>query len=133
MRRLTEGHFALGGIALLAIWLFVALPLLYRSIPSTQHVGQTAEQHSTGHEAKSKKEETDEALAHYTLWLMIFTGILAFATIGLGVATFGLYLTGEKQIRINAENAALQARDTQASIKAAESAAQAAQKSADTA
>ena len=51
-------------------------------------------------EQTSKKEETDEALAFYTLWLTAFTGVLAFATIGLGVATTGLYLTGEKQASI---------------------------------
>lgn len=46
------------------------------------------------------KETTDDALADYTLWLMVFTGILAVATIGLGVATVGLYLTGEKQVKV---------------------------------
>jgi len=46
------------------------------------------------------KETTDGALAEYTLWLTIFTGALAFATVGLGAATLGLYLTGEKQVEI---------------------------------
>src|SRR5579862_3043999 len=46
------------------------------------------------------KETTDDALAEYTLWLMIFTGVLAIATVGLGAATVGLYLTGEKQVEI---------------------------------
>lgn len=46
------------------------------------------------------KEKTEEALARYTLWLTGFTGLLALATIGLGIATVGLYLTGEKQIGI---------------------------------
>jgi hypothetical protein len=41
---------------------------------------QTADQ-------SSKKEETDEALAFYTLWLTAFTGVLAIATVGLGIAT----------------------------------------------
>jgi hypothetical protein len=45
---------------------------------------------------KSQKEESDEALARYTLWLMVFTGVLAFATIGLGIATLLLYATDEK-------------------------------------
>ena len=47
---------------------------------------------------ESKKDENDEALAFYTLLLMIFAGVLAFATIGLGEATVLLYATGEKQI-----------------------------------
>jgi hypothetical protein len=46
------------------------------------------------------KETTDDALAEYTLWLTIFTGALAFSTVGLGAATVGLYLTGEKQVDI---------------------------------
>lgn len=49
------------------------------------------------------REATDEALADYTLWLMIFTGILAAATIGLGLATVGLYKTGEKQVKVTRE------------------------------
>lgn len=53
--------------------------------------------------ASTEKEKTDEALAEYTLWLMAFTGILAVATIGLGAATVGLYLTGEKQVAITRE------------------------------
>jgi hypothetical protein len=53
--------------------------------------------------ASTEKEKTDEALAEYTLWLMAFTGILAVATIGLGTATVGLYLTGEKQVAITRE------------------------------
>ncbi|MGY3649519.1 hypothetical protein ACVWW2_004810 [Bradyrhizobium sp. LM4.3] len=53
--------------------------------------------------AATEKERTDEALAEYTLWLMGFTGLLAFATIGLGAATIGLYLTGEKQVAITRE------------------------------
>jgi hypothetical protein len=49
------------------------------------------------------KDETDEALAVYTLYLMLFTGLLAVATIGLGAATAGLYLTGEKQVALTKE------------------------------
>ena len=50
--------------------------------------------------AQTEKEKTDEALAEYTLFLMVFTGILAIATIGLGAATVGLYMTGEKQVEL---------------------------------
>jgi hypothetical protein len=109
--------FALGGSVFWA---------LYGPNATIQHVSQDAEHQSTDHEAKSKKEETDEALAYYTLWLMVFTGILAAATLGLGVATFGLYVTGEKQIANNAKIASEQSRDMRRSIRAAEKAADAA-------
>jgi hypothetical protein len=81
------------------------------------------------HDARSK-DETDEALARYTLWLMVFTGILALATIGLGGATLGLYWTGEKQIDLIEKNSVAQARDMQASIDAATKSSNAANRSA---
>jgi len=130
MRRLTEGHIALGGMALFAIWLFVALPLLYRPNATIQHAAHPAEQHATNQETKSKKDETDEALAYYTLWLMVFTGILAFATIGLGAATVGLYLTGEKQAKIAKLAGLRQFRQTRDSIALTKQSAEAAQRSA---
>jgi hypothetical protein len=80
---------------------------------------------------KSKKEESDEALAFYTLWLMGFTGVLAFATIGLGIATAFLYATGEKQFRVAIRASVKQSRDMQASIKVAQDAAKAATRSAE--
>jgi hypothetical protein len=55
--------------------------------------------------AAAEKEKPEEALARYTLWLMIFTAVLAAATVGLGAATVGLYFTGEKQIGIARESA----------------------------
>jgi hypothetical protein len=77
------------------------------------------EQEPANETTKSKKDETDEALAFYTLWLMAFTGILAFATIGLGGATILLYATGEKQFRFAIRSGIRQSRDMQASIAAA--------------
>jgi hypothetical protein len=65
---------------------------LYGPNTTIKQVTQSAEHHTADHDAKSKKEETDEALARYTLWLMVFTGVLAVATIGLGGATLGLFL-----------------------------------------
>jgi hypothetical protein len=58
--------------------------------------------------ATGEKEDTERALAEYTYWLMLFTGALAIATIGLGAATIGLYRTGETQLVIThkAANAA---------------------------
>jgi hypothetical protein len=50
--------------------------------------------------SQNAKEKSDEALARYTWWLTLFTSVLAFATIGLGIATVGLYAAGEKQFRL---------------------------------
>jgi hypothetical protein len=80
-----------------AFWIVVALfvgvavgaSILYAYLT---HIQYLAIPHTKG--------ATDDALAEYTLWLMIFTGVLAIATVGLGAATVGLYLTGEKQVDI---------------------------------
>lgn len=75
-------------------------------MPPPQHQEGTGTENSASEQ--NAKEKTDEALARYTLWLTIFTGVMAFATIGLGIATVGLYATGEKQIEValKAANAA---------------------------
>jgi hypothetical protein len=67
--------------------------------PNTTIEEASTPQHKGGStaEVKTKKEQIDEALAYYTKWLTIFTGVLAVATLGLGGATMGLYITGEKQ------------------------------------
>jgi hypothetical protein len=70
--------------------------------------------------AKSTKQVSDEALAFYTLWLMAFTGVLAVATIGLGIATIGLYVTGEKQLRFGIRSSIRQGNSTKKSIEIAE-------------
>jgi hypothetical protein len=74
------------------------------------------EQKASGETTKSKKDEADEAIAFYTLWLMAFTGILAFATIGLGGATVLLYATGEKQFKFAIRSGIRQSREMKASI-----------------
>jgi len=78
---------------------------------ATQH-----EQRPANETAKSKKEESDEALAYYTLWLMVFPGVLAFATVGLGVATMFLYATGEKQFRFAVRSSIRQTNPTKEAI-----------------
>jgi hypothetical protein len=66
----------------------------------------TLPQHETSAEAEqgsanqNTKEKSEDALARYTFWLTICTGVMAFATIALGIATIGLYATGEKQIEV---------------------------------
>lgn len=49
---------------------------------------------------EQRHEAAEAALKDYTKWLMIFTGVLAFATIGLWIATYGLNVSGERQIEI---------------------------------
>jgi hypothetical protein len=66
--------------------------------PPPQHDANTYSKQSTSDQ--DTKAKSDEALARYTLWLTTFTGILAFATVGLGIATVGLYAAGEKQFRL---------------------------------
>src|SRR3954454_12673794 len=99
---------------------------LYGPNTTIERLSQAAEHDPTNHEAKSKKEEIDEALANYTLWLMVFTAVLAFATVALGGATFGLYLTGEKQIKFLRASSEAQSRDMQAALEVSRDAAHAA-------
>jgi hypothetical protein len=84
----------------------------------------------SGHKAEECKtlweRTTSDPVAFFTLWLVIFTG-------GLTVSTVLLWLAGERQFRHGRRSSAAQSRDMQGSIKAAESAAKAAQTSADSA
>jgi hypothetical protein len=66
----------------------------YQTTLPHHETSAAAEQSTSDQEAKEKPEQ---ALARYTLWLTVFTGVLAFATVGLGIATVGLYAAGEKQ------------------------------------
>jgi hypothetical protein len=59
----------------------------------------TQEHHQSGADAKTEGTGTEVAIARYTYWLMFFTGVLAVATVGLGIATIGLYLLGRREIR----------------------------------
>lgn len=45
---------------------------------------------------EERHQATEQALAEYTKWLMLFTGVMAIATIGLGGATGLLYVAGER-------------------------------------
>lgn len=58
--------------------------------------------HPEGRGNSESRNEANETIAEYTFWLMLFTGILAVATVGLGVATVGLYRTGKEQIALAA-------------------------------
>jgi hypothetical protein len=89
---------------LLTAWLLIGGWQLSQSPqPPIQH--HATEDRGTARDPAEEKEKTEEALAHYTWWLTFFTGILALATIGFGIATAGLYRTGEKQIGVAKEAA----------------------------
>lgn len=89
-----------------------------RNVTESRHVAQD-EQQAFNEAAKSRKEESDEALAYYTLWLMAFTGVLAFATVCLGIATVLLYVTGEKQFAFAIRSAIRQGKSTKESVEVA--------------
>jgi hypothetical protein len=61
--------FALGGTFVSSYW-----------IPSPQHESSASTEHSAANQ--NAKEETEAALARYTWWLTVFTGVMAFATVG---------------------------------------------------
>jgi hypothetical protein len=54
---------------------------------------------------EERQEATNAALADYTKWLMRYTGLLFAATLAMGIATIGLYFTGEKQIGVAKDSA----------------------------
>jgi hypothetical protein len=60
-------------------------------------------------DTKTEKESTEQAIARYNWWLTLFTAVLAVATLGLGVATVGLYYVSLRQLR-HAETEAQRAR-----------------------
>jgi hypothetical protein len=128
MPKLTEGTFALGGLAVFTLWLFVGLPILNSPSPIYHQQGanpgeppqktagdpkgtaqspffvqviptpKTAEERSQEADEREEKKSADR-------WLVRWTAILAFATLGLIGATG---LLGYFALR--------QARDTRASI-----------------
>jgi len=126
LSKISERHVVVGGLFLFAFWLYVALPVLYSASRSshdeTPNKCSAEESKNHGFWEKAGCDPT----AYFTIWLVAFTGVLAVSTIGLGWATVGLYRTGEKQIRLNANSAAAQSRDMQASIAVADKAANAA-------
>jgi hypothetical protein len=80
MRKPTDGQLAVAALIAFAVWLFVALPLYYG--PRDDSASQKC----------SSKEEKDygfwektrcDPVTYLTAWLVGFTGVLAFSTIGL--------------------------------------------------
>lgn len=141
MPKFSEGTFALGALFLFALWLFVALPILYA--PQQQwHGGASAAQNETqsgspapaapksdtkqDHEKANKQQITVfETFFHWVrtffeikltdVLIVFFTAVLAVKTGGLFTETAGLRSAADQQ-----------ALDMKASIKAATDAASAA-------
>lgn len=91
----------------------------------------TGQQPGTNCQAPKKgQNSTEDALGNYTKWLMIFTGVLAFATISLSIATIGLYISGESQLSLAREDSQRQAIEIQDQIDIARISARAADDSA---
>src|ERR1051325_6602593 len=88
-------------IAVLALVLFGWIAWSYTSYVISSQSPPAHEQYSTDPDAQ--KHRTDEAIARYTLGVMIFTGILAIATVGLGIATGALYYAGVSQLNLARE------------------------------
>jgi hypothetical protein len=111
VRRFRVPELVLGIFIATAVWaIFFALyPQNYR----TEQTAQTQPNHQRDDAASLvEAETTDERLARYTLWLMLFTGVLAASTIGLWIVTW----LGARR----------QARDMEGSITAAKDSADAA-------
>jgi hypothetical protein len=62
----------------------------------------------------------DAALVLFTYWLMLVTGWLVWATLGLRDSTEKLWDAGERQIKLSRSVAAVQARNTRRQLKHAE-------------
>jgi hypothetical protein len=98
--KLSESRVVIAGLFIFAFWLLVALPFLY-GVPRYSH-DETANK-CTSEESKNHgfwEKASCDPTAYFTLWLVAFTGILAVSTIGLGVATLGLYQAGKNQIEL---------------------------------
>jgi hypothetical protein len=150
MPRLSQGMFALAGLAIFAIWLFGVLPFLYgppprfaeSGSPPQAHTDQAAQQAATKPDGsmsapffiripKTVKEEAEEAAdrrekSSTDRWLMIFTGAVALFTLLLVGATVLLYRAGEKQLLHARRSSAIQSRDMRESLSIAQEAAAAA-------
>lgn len=129
MPRVTEGTFALGGLAAFAVWFAVVLPFLYgppprfaeSGSPPQAHTDQAAQQAAAKPDGsinapffiripKTAKEEAEEAAerrekSSTDRWLMIFTGAVALFNLLLVGATVSLYHAGKKQIGLAREAA----------------------------
>jgi hypothetical protein len=91
-------------VVLVAIGAFLATAVVVEIFDASNRPHVSINQKTTADEDKctdhqSLQECTEEAIATYNKWIARFTAILAIATIGLGVATFGLYLVNHNQLK----------------------------------
>jgi hypothetical protein len=129
---MSEGRFAIGGLLLVAVWLFVGLPLLYAppqtpkvqaqqhsdsAVKSEQHaqgnnpsVAKPNQQNATNHGEKAEEDGTEFWPPFLGLRLKITDSLLAVFTFGLFVftgllwrSTEKLWNAGEKQLRLSRE------------------------------
>jgi hypothetical protein len=99
-------------------WDWAQLPIHIQQYQQAQHEHPTEQR--TAHPEKTFWERTtDDPIAVFNLLLVLFTGVLAVSTIGLGIATYKLWRTSETH-----------AGHMERSVKAAEDAAKAADASA---
>jgi len=105
-------YFCLMGFVLGASFFFA----LYGRNVTDSEIAPQEKHYTSAEKAEPNKQETDAALAYYTRWLMVFTGVLAFATVGLGIGTLMLYATGEKQFKFAIRAGVRQSRDMKASV-----------------
>jgi hypothetical protein len=148
MPKCSEGRIALGGLAAIFIWAFIALPILYYPPPHSAEISRQElsrqPQRATEGEPKGTEQsplfikllpgpKTAEEVAQEAedrnekasadRWVIIFNGLIALFTAALVGANIALWRAGEHQIRLIGDNAAQQSKDMQASVAAAERAA----------
>jgi hypothetical protein len=83
--KITEDRFAFGFLIAFAIWVFGILPFYYGPRDDTaSNKCSTKEQENYGFWEKARCDP----VAYFTAWLVGFTGVLAFSTIGLWIVTW---------------------------------------------
>jgi hypothetical protein len=120
---------ALVGLAVFAAWVFMVLPLItaWQAYQFAHPAGYSQpyerSDNADAHEGRESKlgktfwEKTeDDPTAYFTLWLMVFTGVLATSTMGLWAVTW--------------RSSVRQSRDMQSSIDVATKAANASERQA---
>jgi hypothetical protein len=85
VRKLTDERLAIGALVAFSIWIFVALPLYYG--PRDDVAPQKCSAKEIENYSFWEKTRCDP-ITYLTAWLVGFTGILAFSTIGLWWVTW---------------------------------------------
>ena len=79
VRRPTDGQLAIGALIAAALWIFVVLPLYYG--PRNNSAAYTCPTKESEKYSFWEKTRCDP-IAYFTIWLVGFTEVLAFSTIG---------------------------------------------------